>query len=379
MKESFYLASQYLWFHKGRTSILALALALIFTLPLTLKQSLNSFETKLRQRAESTPLLIGKKGRPYDLVLHNLYFQGKGLESISYSESQKIDQEKLTESIPLFLKFTARKFPILGTSSQYLPFREATYASGVPFLEIGECVLGADVAESLKLKVGDSIVSDSSNAFSLTGAYPLKMKVVGVLNKQNSPDDSAVFCDIESTWIMAGIGHGHQDVKNHSKEDNNIRVYNEVTERNKEDFHFHGDKKDFPISAIIILPKDERNATFLEDRIRREGAVQLYRPGLVINDLLKMVFKIETMIQMALTLVYLSSSLFFILIFSLNFKLRAKERQTLCALGCSRTKIFQVHVTELLLIFLYAFIIVVITQVALSHAPDEIMWELLKN
>ena len=53
-------------------------------------------------------------------------------------------------------------------------------------------------------------MSDPLNVFDLSGTYPLKMRVVGVLEKSGSADDDAVFVDLHTEWIISGIGHGHQ-------------------------------------------------------------------------------------------------------------------------------------------------------------------------
>ena len=38
------------------------------------------------------------------------------------------------------------------------------------------------------------------------------MKVVGVLSPVATPDDEAVFVDVKTAWVIAGLAHGHDDV-----------------------------------------------------------------------------------------------------------------------------------------------------------------------
>ena len=77
---------------------------------------------------------------------------------------------------------------------------------------LGEAVLGAAAARGLGVVAGDSIISSPENVFDLAGVYPLKMKVVGILEPTFTADDSAVFVDIKTAWIIGGLGHGHQDL-----------------------------------------------------------------------------------------------------------------------------------------------------------------------
>ena len=134
---------------------------------------------------------------------------------------------------------------------------------------LGEAVLGADVARELQLEVGDYVISSPENVFDLAGVYPLKMPVVGILATAFSPDDQAIFVDTKTSWVIQGLGHGHQDLNSKSataqvlkKEGDNIVAnasvlqYNEITPDNIASFHFHGDRSEQPISAIIPVAKN---------------------------------------------------------------------------------------------------------------------------
>ena len=72
MKDSFYLAYRYLSYHTGRTLVLTFSIAIIIYLPLGLKRLISESEERMLSRAESTPLIVGKKGSPTDLVINSL-------------------------------------------------------------------------------------------------------------------------------------------------------------------------------------------------------------------------------------------------------------------------------------------------------------------
>src|SRR5690606_26661319 len=98
------------------------------------------------------------------------------------------------------------------TSLDYFEFRTLRQREGTLPLMLGDCVVGAEVAQALGLHPGDALVSDPENVFNLAGAYPLKMHVAGVLEPRATDDDRAVFVDIKTAWVIAGLGHGHQDM-----------------------------------------------------------------------------------------------------------------------------------------------------------------------
>ena len=172
---------------------------------------------------------------------------------------------------------------------------------------VGECVVGANVAENLGLTTGDSLISSSESFFDFAGIYPLKMEITGVLNPSDSPDDNAIFVDVKTTWIIMGLGHGHQDLETINDPtivlDRNDSVvtagaklflYNEITEKNRDSFHFHGDMAEYPITSIIFVPNSNKSQSILRGRFETgEIADQVIVPTEIVNILLGSIFRIQ--------------------------------------------------------------------------------------
>ena len=212
MIDSFYLGWQYLRYNKIKTFILVTCITIIAALRLSLEILINESERQLALRAESSPLLIGAKGSALDLVMNSLYFGDEVPEAITMEAAEQVMDTDLAAPIPLFVRFKARDFPIVGTSLDYFDFRNLKFAQGEMFVMLGQCVIGAEVARKLNLEPGDHIVSSPETLFNIAGVYPLKMNITGVLVPTHSPDDLAVFVDIPTAWVINGLGHGHQDV-----------------------------------------------------------------------------------------------------------------------------------------------------------------------
>ena len=68
------LTWRYLCFHRARSLILLVCLALAFLLPVYLHLLIRAYESSLTQRAENTPLVLGPRGNEFELVLRSLYF-----------------------------------------------------------------------------------------------------------------------------------------------------------------------------------------------------------------------------------------------------------------------------------------------------------------
>jgi len=364
MTDSLHIAWKYIAFNKIKTITLVACITLISFLPVALELLLNESERQLMSRAVSTPLVLGAKGSALDLVMNTLYFDDEVPEIITVKSSNRVMDSDLALPIPLYVRFHARGNPIVGTTLDYFDFRGLGIAQGRQLAVLGECVLGARVAENLGLKPGDSLVSSPETLFDLAGVYPLKMKVVGVLNKSHTSDDLAVFVDLKTAWVIQGLGHGHQDVtklqdptlvlKRTAK---NVAAtaklfqHSEITDKNIDSFHFHGDLAQYPITAVMAVPHDDKSGTILRGRyLNREETRQIVKPADVIDGLLQNIFRIKNVLDAVISVVALATILAVILVFALSLRLRQREIQTIFRLGCRRATIARLFAAEIFII-----------------------------
>ena len=364
MTDSLHIAWKYIAFNKIKTITLVACITLISFLPVALKLLLNESERQLMSRAVSTPLVLGAKGSALDLVMNTLYFDDEVPEIITVKSSNRVMDSDLALPIPLYVRFHARGNPIVGTTLDYFDFRGLGIAQGRQLAVLGECVLGARVAESLGLKPGDSLVSSPETLFDLAGVYPLKMKVVGVLNKSHTSDDLAVFVDLKTAWVIQGLGHGHEDVtklqdptlvlKRTAKNvaaTAKLYQHSEITDKNIDSFHFHGDLAQYPISAVMAVPHDDKSGTILRGRyLNREETRQIVKPADVIDGLLQNIFRIKNVLDAVISVVALATILAIILVFALSLRLRQREIQTIFKLGCRRATIARLLTAEISII-----------------------------
>jgi len=252
---------------------------------------------------------------------------------------------------------------------------------------LGECVVGAAVAESLGVGVGDTVTSSPETVFDLAGVYPLRMRVAGVLSKSFTPDDDAVFVDVKTAWIIQGLGHGHQDLASpeasasvlNRSEDNIVAnaalvQYNEITADNADSFHFHGDLAGYPLTAVIAVPNDDKSGVILRGRYTDEGATsQIVRPVTVIDELLDTILTIQQFIVAAVIIVGLATVATAALVFMLSLRLRRREIDTMLKIGGSRPRVASMLLAEVaIVIVLSGLIASVITLLTWRFGPGVI-------
>ena len=364
MIDSLYLAWQYLRFNKARTLILVSCITIIAALPMALEILLNESEQQLALRADSSPLLVGAKGSALDLVMNSIYFGNEVPEAITMAAVEQVSDTGLAAPIPLYVRFKARGFPIVGTTLDYFDFRGLQLQQGEMFVMLGQCVIGAEVAMKLNLKAGDYIVSSPETLFDIAGIYPLKMKIAGVLTPNHSADDLGVFVDIRTAWVIQGLGHGHKDVTKTTdssvilkKDKGNVTAnaklmqYTEITAENIDSFHLHGDPTGFPVTAVLAIPDDDKAGTILQGRyLGKEILHQIVRPKEVIDTLMANIFKIRNVLDAVIMLVGTATLLALILVFSLSLRLREREIDIIFKLGCSRATIAKLLGAEICII-----------------------------
>lgn len=361
MRELLYLAWRYLAYHRAKTAVLVLSIALILYVPMGLRVLVRQARAQLTARAASTPLLIGARGSPLELVLKALYAGRQDPPPMRYGEAERVAKTGLAQAIPLYIRYHAQGDPIVGTTLDYFAFRGLRIAEGRQMTRLGDCVAGAEVARRRGLRPQDAIVSSAENLFDVAGAYPLKMRLTGILAPTGTPDDRVIFADLKTTWVIEGLAHGHQDLSRpeaaagvlERKGANvignaSVVEYNEVTDDNIASFHFHGDPATYPITAVIALPRDEKAATLLMGRYQgAAGAHQILRPVEVIEDLVRTVLAVENFVVATLVLVGATTLATATLVFLLSLRLRRREMETLVKLGASRGRIAALVASEI--------------------------------
>lgn len=366
MLQSLYLAWRYIFHNKIKTIIMVTSVTLIIYLPLGLNILVDQSEQQLMERALSTPIIVGSKGSSLDLVINTLYFEPTDFDQLTMLSVDRIYETDFALPIPMFIKFKARGFPIVGTSIEYFEYRGLEIESGEQMALLGDCVIGSLVAQKLGLSPGDTIISSPENMLDIAGVYPLKMNIVGVLEESHSPDDKAIFTDLKTAWVIQGLGHGHEDLaKSEDKsvllgvEDDNyianakLFQYNTISLENADKFHFHGEQSDFPITSIIAVPNSDKDEALLMGRyLSNDEGSQILKPNKVIEKLLASIFKIKGFLDSVFFVVAISTILLLGLVIMLSLRLRSSEIQTMYRIGSSKFKIAELLVFEIGIIFI---------------------------
>jgi putative ABC transport system permease protein len=225
----------------------------------------------------------------------------------------------------------------------------------------------------------------------LGGQYPLKMLVRGILEPTSTPDDWAVFVDLKTAWVIEGLGHGHQNLEQ-EKDDLKVEVrtdgtlqataavlpFMEITDANIDSFHFHGETADFPVTAVIAVPPDQKSETLLMGYFQvADDGTQMVSPLAVITELMSLVFQVKKFFDLNAILIAISTTFLLMLVLILSQRLRQREMQTMFKMGCSRGTLFLLQSSEIAILFLFSSLLVSVAAGAVWLMAGNLVQSLL--
>lgn len=373
------LAWWYLRSAPARTLVLVLCTAVAIFLPVFTALAAERVEASLLSRAFASPVLIGHQGNEFDLTMNGLYFRGKVRDPIPFGTAAEVEKRGYGDAIPLYVAHTAGGAPIVGTTPEYFDYRGLQVVDGRMPAVLGEVVAGSRAADEFHLGAGDTVRSDLSNLYNIAGAYPILLKVTGVLAPSGTPDDGAFFADVKTAWVLDGTLHGHDEVTRDqslnpdAEEGENLEataaifMFQEITEANRGSFHLHGDTSVLPVSSVLVFPPDARAHDQLLGDYALHDRLQAVRPVEVVRTILGIVLRVREGLSLYFSAVALSTVAFFILVLSLSLRLRSGELQLMQRIGSSRPMIaLMVGVEVLLVVLAAATVAALATATALS-------------
>ena len=195
------IAFRYLWSRPLAAALnlllLSLGLASITFVLLTAEQMDRAFERDLA----GIDVVVGAKGSPMQLILAGVFHIDVPPGNISLAAVQALQKHpQVATLIPISLGDTFRGFRIVGTSTAYIEHYGAALAHGAMWRGPMQAVLGAQVAQSTALAVGNSFIGSHGLGGSGHAHGNNPYAVVGVLAPCGCVLDRLVLTPAESVW-----------------------------------------------------------------------------------------------------------------------------------------------------------------------------------
>ena len=211
------LSWRYLWSRPMGAALnvllLSLGLASITFLLLVSFQLDKAFEKDLA----GIDVVVGAKGSPMQLILCGVFHIDVPPGNIPLKAVKALKNNPLVASvIPISLGDNFRGFRIVGTSPEYIKHYGATLAQGGMWDNSMQVVVGATVAKTLGIQVGNTFVGSHGLGAGghLHGDNPYT--VVGILQPSGTVIDRLMVTDTASVWKV------HEDYTAVDDEDRKI-------------------------------------------------------------------------------------------------------------------------------------------------------------
>ena len=352
---------------KFSTAFLILALSIVLTLFFTFKTCLDSYKKSLAAANDESILLAGSTPNYMSIIESSHLFKKTASSNFPVKSINQL--KEFGEVISLNIGFTAFQKPIVGTESRYFRLKDLKIAEGSYFLKIGECVLGANIAKELDLNLGDSFVNDPSSSFDISKSNPVKLKVCGILAESNTPNDHAIFTNLETSWVLEGIGHSH-----HPDEENDVdSSVTDLSSGTLKHLHFHGDPNSFPLTGAIIFPEDDINkAKLLALSLNNKIALTIVDPVAQIQEVYEKLSNIDTFFKFLFFMMLTALTLVIGILIFQAANLRSKEKEIYQTLGVPKSFFYKSIVCEWLLILSVSLLFGALISLSLESVTFDI-------
>jgi putative ABC transport system permease protein len=187
------------------TILTILSISLSVTLLLAVERTKRAAEEGFTQSVSQVDLLVGSRTGPLNLILYTVFNMGSASNNISWESYQEIKNFPEVEwTIPYSLGDGHKGFRVVATDENFYKhyrFRgnqKVEFLEGVPALDIWDVVLGSQVYEKLKYKVGDKVVI----AHGVTRGEGIQMhedkpfRVVGILKPTGTALDQSLYISL---------------------------------------------------------------------------------------------------------------------------------------------------------------------------------------
>lgn len=178
-------------------TLLSLGVATIIIMLLAAHQVEDGFF----RNARGIDLVVGAKGSPLQIILSSIYQMDVPTGNIPLEDLRELRKNPAVKTaVPVSMGDNYYGFRIVGTEAEYLNLYDLTLATGRVWDKALEATIGAEVARTTGLKMGDSFAGAHGLADMSDVHKHTPYTVVGILNPSGTIADRLILTSIESAW-----------------------------------------------------------------------------------------------------------------------------------------------------------------------------------
>lgn len=199
------LAIKSLFNRRVTVGLSLLTIALSVALLLGVEKVRTEAKASFASTISGTDLIVGARSGAIPLLLYSVFRIGNATNNISWQSYRELaERSEVAWTIPLSLGDSHRGFRVLGTNRIYFEHylfgskRPLTFIAGGPFDDVFDTVIGAEVAEVLGYRLGDSIVIEHGvGQVGFNRHEDKPFRIAGILSKTGTPVDRTIHVSLE--------------------------------------------------------------------------------------------------------------------------------------------------------------------------------------
>ncbi|MDR3182897.1 MAG: FtsX-like permease family protein [Planctomycetaceae bacterium] len=365
------IAYRSIQFRKVSSILTAISMSLGAAIIVTVLVIHGVLSDSFNKGAQGYDLIIAGKGSPRNVVLSTVFYLGDPVGDVPESYLKMFRKGQYShlaeEAIPITIGHHFRGATIVGTSPEFFSklkyFGDKTYsfADGENFRFGADytAVAGFRAAKKAGLKVGDEFTPEAAQDAE-TDTHHEPFKVVGILNPTGTPNDAAIFVNIDGFYEMHShgehTGHNHEGHE-HAEEQRRYSAILLMTKQNvvkPEGTGIDPNAPDFDPSKMLA----ERSyvnidAMQLPQLLDKTTDVQAVSPVREIADLLSsIVGNIQMVLIFLAVLVVITAGIGMMTAIYNSMSERKQEIAVMRALGARRLTVMSIILLESILLSL---------------------------
>ena len=288
-----------------------------------------------------TDIIVGARSGSIQLLLYSVFRIGNATNNVTWQSFDDIAKRPdVSWMVPLSLGDSHHGFRVLGTTPGYFEhykYRQGqtlTFASGKPFSDLFDAVLGADVAAALGYKVGSPIVvAHGLGSVSFVEHDDKPFRVSGILAKTGTPVDRTVHVSLEAIEAI------HVDWQSGARNPNETVSADEVRKMGLQPK---------AVTAALVGLKSKLAAFTLQRAINdyRAEPLTAILPGAALQELWGLVGTAETALAVISAMVVLTALLGMVTMILTTLNERRREMAILRSVGATPSTILSLMTAE---------------------------------
>ncbi len=354
-------------------------LALSVGLLLGIQQLKSSFTYQIEKNLAGIDLVVGAKGSPLQLVLASVLHLDNPTGNISYKDAKKIGKAPLIKTaVPISYGDNYKGYRIVGTTDDFLKLYKAELEKGTTTKKSLEIVIGATVAEQLKLSIGDNFLSSHGLIENEIDVHDDVFTVVGILKPTYQVIDRLIITQLESIWDVHDH-HDHEKGKHNEHKDHEVDDYHnehdhdEHHETEHENHEQESSDEDKEITSLLISFKNPLALLSLPRKINESTNMQAALPKYELDKLYSYTgIGFKTINGIAYLILVISGMIIFISLYKM-VKERAFDLALLRTFGASNFQLIKMMIYEGVFIVCIAFVLgILLVNVLLEFVFAEL-------